>query len=97
MNRRDFLQRAVTAGTMSFALGGFTVRAYGRTPLLDALLSTSVVDRVLVLVQLIGGNDGLNTVIPLDQYSELWPRAETSSSILRKCLPLHRRQASIPR
>ena len=28
-------------------------------------------DRALVLIQLIGGNDGLNTVIPLDQYSDL--------------------------
>lgn len=28
-------------------------------------------DRVLVIVQLFGGNDGLNTVIPLDQYDML--------------------------
>src|SRR5512147_1012444 len=28
-------------------------------------------DRVLVLVQLSGGNDGLNTVIPKDQYSAI--------------------------
>jgi uncharacterized protein (DUF1501 family) len=28
-------------------------------------------DRVLVIVQLYGGNDGLNTVIPLDQYGVL--------------------------
>ncbi|MFZ1678304.1 MAG: hypothetical protein WAT91_13580, partial [Saprospiraceae bacterium] len=28
-------------------------------------------DRVLVLIQLSGGNDGLNCVIPIDQYSAL--------------------------
>lgn len=28
-------------------------------------------DRVLVLIQLNGGNDGINCVIPIDQYSEL--------------------------
>ena len=71
MNRRDFLQHTLSAGTVSFMLGGFTVKAYGRTPLLDALLSAADVDRVLVLVQLIGGNDGLNMVIPLDQYPQL--------------------------
>ena len=71
MNRRDFLQRTISAGTLPFLLGGVNLKAYGRTPLLDALLSVADVDRVLVLVQLIGGNDGLNTIIPLDQYSEL--------------------------
>ena len=25
-------------------------------------------DRVLVIIQLNGGNDGLNTVLPIDQY-----------------------------
>ncbi len=28
-------------------------------------------DRVLVLIQLIGGNDGLQTLVPLDQYSNI--------------------------
>ncbi len=71
MNRRDFLHRTISAGTLSFLVGGYTIKAFGRTPLLDALLSAASVDRVLVLVQLIGGNDGLNMVIPLDQYSQL--------------------------
>jgi uncharacterized protein (DUF1501 family) len=35
------------------------------------LRSTPDNDKVLVIVQLVGGNDGLNTVIPLDQYSAL--------------------------
>ncbi|MCB0790038.1 MAG: hypothetical protein KDB75_12085, partial [Flavobacteriales bacterium] len=51
-------------------LGGFTVRSFSN-PLVEALRSSTADDRVLVVVQLFGGNDGLNTVIPLDQYSLL--------------------------
>jgi uncharacterized protein (DUF1501 family) len=36
-----------------------------------AALSGANNDHVLVLIQLVGGNDGLNTVIPLDEYSIL--------------------------
>jgi len=38
---------------------------------MQALKSRALEDRVLVIVQMIGGNDGLNTVIPLDQYDVL--------------------------
>lgn len=34
-------------------------------------VSKSAEDRVLILVRMNGGNDGLNTVIPLDQYDNL--------------------------
>lgn len=34
-------------------------------------VKTSSADKVLVIIRLSGGNDGLNTVIPLDQYSHL--------------------------
>lgn len=52
------------------ALGGFSLQALAQNPLLSHLLQDCD-DRVLVIVQLNGGNDGLNTVIPLDQYSNL--------------------------
>ena len=39
------------------------------SPLFAPLLAAGVEEgRVLVMVQLYGGNDGLNTVIPLDLY-----------------------------
>lgn len=80
MDRRDFLQRAVPVSALPFLIGGLPIRAYGRSPFLEALLaSTAPTDRVLVLVQLNGGNDGLNMVIPLDQYSAL---AQARSNIL---------------
>jgi uncharacterized protein (DUF1501 family) len=69
MNRRRFLQ---SAGTLPLLLGGFSLRAFGRSPMLDVLASLATnTDRVLVLIQLNGGNDGLNMVIPRDQYSAL--------------------------
>ncbi|MBP1691917.1 MAG: hypothetical protein H6Q32_1269, partial [Bacteroidetes bacterium] len=72
MKRRDFLKRAVPVSTLPFVVGGLSLRAYGRSPFLDALLASSAAnDRVLVIVQMNGGNDGLNMVIPLDRYSDL--------------------------
>lgn len=63
--RRDFLMRvgAASLGT-SMMMAGLPVRALGGSHLFDrlALLNT---DRVLVMIQLNGGNDGLNTIIPI--------------------------------
>jgi uncharacterized protein (DUF1501 family) len=65
MDRRHFLRSASAA-----TIGGFTVQGFS-SPLLQALWNRAADDRVLVVIQLYGGNDGLNTVIPLDQYSVL--------------------------
>ncbi len=68
MNRRNFLG---TASTASLPL------LFNRAPLgmssgsLFGALSAKESDKVLVLIQLSGGNDGLNTVVPLDQYDNL--------------------------
>ena len=51
-------------------IGGFAVRGMSN-PILSALQNSLAEDRVLVIVQLFGGNDGLNTVIPLDRYDLL--------------------------
>ncbi len=72
MKRRDFLKRTVPASvTLPGLLNPFSVKAFAEdAPLVQALMSpTTVTDHVLVLVQLTGGNDGLNTVIPLEVYS----------------------------
>jgi uncharacterized protein (DUF1501 family) len=68
MKRRDFIK--ASSAVLPFALSGFPIRAFGRSPIFDALVPQGACDdHVLVLIQLVGGNDGLNTVIPLDQYS----------------------------
>ena len=72
MNRREFLRRAAPIPTLAFIYRGFSFKAYGQSRFLNALIGLpKETDRVLVLIQLNGGNDGLNTVIPLDEYSAL--------------------------
>ncbi|HMP88371.1 MAG TPA: hypothetical protein PKE63_13920, partial [Lacibacter sp.] len=70
MKRKEFLRNTIPVALLPSLLKPFSVRVMGESPLLASLLNAYVeTDRVLVLVQLNGGNDGLNTVIPLDQYS----------------------------
>ncbi|MBK8658995.1 MAG: DUF1501 domain-containing protein [Bacteroidetes bacterium] len=72
MKRKQFIRDAGAGVLLPALLSGFSLRAFGASPLLEALAQSSVdTDHVLVLIQLNGGNDGLNTVIPIDQYSEL--------------------------
>ncbi|MBA3706781.1 MAG: hypothetical protein H0W84_13045, partial [Bacteroidetes bacterium] len=70
MKRRNFLKNIAPLAVMPGLINGFSFKAYGAVPLLQSLASSADTDHVLVLIQLNGGNDGLNTVIPLDQYSE---------------------------
>jgi uncharacterized protein (DUF1501 family) len=73
MHRRQFLQyTGMAAGAAAFPFNGFSLNTMPRLPLLQALAAAgNPYNRVLVLVQLTGGNDGLSTFIPLDQYSKL--------------------------
>jgi uncharacterized protein (DUF1501 family) len=68
MKRRQFLQTGSVVSLPLF-LGGMEVSAITRSSLFQLINPDD--DRVLVLVQLNGGNDGLNMVIPVDQYSGL--------------------------
>jgi uncharacterized protein (DUF1501 family) len=80
MKRRDFIKSSIPVSVLPLLLGGFNFRAYGRSRYLETLVASGTeTDRVLVIVQLNGGNDGLNTVIALDEYSAL---ANARSNIL---------------
>jgi uncharacterized protein (DUF1501 family) len=70
MKRRDFLKRVAPMSLLPIAINGQPIRAYGKLMGAEAEDFTET-DNVLVLVQLSGGNDGLNTLIPLDQYANL--------------------------
>ncbi|RYD86336.1 MAG: hypothetical protein EOP50_22560, partial [Sphingobacteriales bacterium] len=71
MKRRDFLQQAVSSLVLPVLIDGYGAKAFARpSSFVQSLLSLAEQsDRVLVIIQLQGGNDGLNTVIPLDQLS----------------------------
>jgi uncharacterized protein (DUF1501 family) len=71
MKRRKFISALSAATVLPALLDGFSFRAFGAPRMLQALSSATNNDHVLVLIQLSGGNDGLNMVIPLDQYPNL--------------------------
>lgn len=74
MNRRKFLQNTALFSMPLFLQGipVFAGDSHINEQLKRELLSaTDDCDRIFVIVQMSGGNDGLNTVIPLDKYAEL--------------------------
>ncbi|MDN3585503.1 DUF1501 domain-containing protein [Pedobacter aquatilis] len=73
MKRREFLKKAMPAGVVLPSLiGGFSLKAFGASSLLSAITAANQeTDHVLVIIQLNGGNDGLNMILPLDQYDNL--------------------------
>ncbi len=70
MNRKDFL-KASGITTAAIALNGLPIKAIAdKADQVKKIRGTST-DRIFVFVVLSGGNDGLNTVIPIDKYAEL--------------------------
>lgn len=73
MNRRDFIKNIAPLAVIPF----FSNRLFAAIPQLTqaehTLLSNAMMsdDRILVVIQMTGGNDGLNMVLPLDQYTNL--------------------------
>lgn len=91
MKRRNFLKKIPIVAGIPFALGGIPLKAMGSNPL-SRLASHSDNGRVLIILQLHGGNDGLNTLIPVEQYDTYYSRraniAIPAKNSLRKYIPL---------
>lgn len=74
MKRRDFLKRTSALGA-PLLINGIPLLAstYTGNSLFDFLAqNTYGCGKVLVIIQQNGGNDGLNTVIPIDKYDNLY-------------------------
>jgi len=89
MRRRDFLKHTASAAVLPSIIDGFSVKAFAASPMLAALQGAATdTDHVLVMIQLTGGNDGLNMVIPLDVYGK-YQAARTNIAIQQgQVLPL---------
>ena len=71
MKRRSFLKN-IPGAAATTVIGGHALFAEVSNPMVQALHGMMFdTDRVMVIVQLNGGSDGLNTIFPLDQYDQL--------------------------
>ncbi len=74
MKRRNFIQKIGFAAGAPIAFQGVPLKIMASHQNLQRLAAQSDNDNVLVILQLHGGNDGLNMVIPLSNYDEYYSR-----------------------
>ena len=91
MKRRQFIKLSSTAS----AIGLMPFQVNASLKLMNSFFNCDVSNRKLVLVELAGGNDGLNTVIPISaftDYQTLRPNIHIPSSLY---LPLNQIDTSL--
>jgi len=66
-SRRSFLQALGIAGSGSMLMGSQMLTASAPSRLTSAIADAQT-DNILILIRLSGGNDGLSTIIPIQQY-----------------------------
>lgn len=79
MKRRNFLKKLPAAVSIPFTLANIPMNVMAENAF-TRLARTSANDRVLIILQLHGGNDGLNSIIPVDRY-ELYFNARPNIAI----------------
>lgn len=72
MKRRQFIRNVAYGSAAGMTLGGVPMNLLAAGSPLARLAADSVNDKVLVFIQLHGGNDGLNTLIPISQYDDYY-------------------------
>ena len=74
MKRRNFLKKIGFAAGAPIAFQGVPLKLMAAHEEVLQIAQQSTNDRVLIMLQLHGGNDGLNTIIPLTNYEEYYSR-----------------------
>jgi uncharacterized protein (DUF1501 family) len=84
MKRRTFLQSSLAAATLPVLLDNVYARPSTPLKLLAQMAPLDVNDKILILVQLFGGNDGLNTIVPAEDpnYYSLRPNINIQKNFL---------------
>jgi uncharacterized protein (DUF1501 family) len=72
MKRRHFIRNVAYGSAAGITLGGVPLNLLAANHGLKMLAAQSPNDKVLVFIQMHGGNDGLNTLIPISQYDEYY-------------------------
>ncbi len=70
MKRRDFIKKVPVMGAIPFVINHIPFGVMAGNDALKKMAAACPNDRVLVILQLLGGNDGINTVIPFNQYDQ---------------------------
>jgi len=71
MKRRNFLKYTAPLAAAPMMLQGRSMSPFMTQRMMEAFTNCAeVADRTIVLIQMKGGNDGLNTIVPLDQLSD---------------------------
>jgi uncharacterized protein (DUF1501 family) len=90
MKRRDFIQK-ISFAAVPFTIGGIPIKLMAENSL-TRMAKQSSNDRVLIILQMHGGNDGLNAVIPVEAYDLYYKQraniAIPSKNSLRKMIEL---------
>jgi uncharacterized protein (DUF1501 family) len=86
MKRRTFLATTAAAAAGTQLIGGVPLRAFSPMHMMDTMNEDD--DRILIVIQMFGGNDGMNTIVPVEdpQYYNLRPSLAIPKDLAVKVL-----------